>query len=303
METITPTFFIEKILFDHLPEKRELIKDVIDKHDFGKIIEGIIANISNLLIPTGNDKANPQEITAYAFKAIREINTRVVEIENPDDKAEIQSLLADFFNAVIKEIGLKKQGLTEQLNREIVEGVRLAAQLEGYDETDIFERIELLTLPTALVETIGTPPLETIQPTLYTTILSTSELKFLGELLQQHGIACYKVQFKNLFSKDRKKLIPVVCKNEKQLHFIHFMYRLVRDLKWVSIENATVWEGIKESFVDQNKDTFGKEIKQFYHRKIKKTEANDLIVKEIDVILKDFFVRFSDRKRTQSGPT
>ncbi|OED34623.1 hypothetical protein AB832_07050 [Flavobacteriaceae bacterium (ex Bugula neritina AB1)] len=79
------------------------------------------------------------------------------------------------------------------------------------------------------------------------------------------------------------------------------MYCLTVQLKWVSIENAGDWEGIKESFVDQDKNVFDKKIKQYYHREIKKPQANNLIIKDINILFDDFFKRFPDRKRTQDG--
>ena len=119
METSTPTFLIKKILFDHLPDKIALIEKVIDENGFGNTVEQIIANVSELLHPTGKAETNPQEIAAYAYKAIKEINQQVIKIEDPEARNEVKGLLSDFFNAVIKEISLKKPTLSEQINKEI----------------------------------------------------------------------------------------------------------------------------------------------------------------------------------------
>lgn len=303
METIAPTFFIEKILIDHLPEKRLHIKRVIEAHDFGRIIEHIISSVSGLLYPVDKHEANPEEIAIYAYSAIKRINEQVVRIANPEAKNEVQGLLSAFFLAVIKEIELKKPAFADQLRKEIAKGIRVAAKSEGYDEKDLFRRLKLedLNFPADFLEAIERTRPGKRKPTRFATILSGPELKLLSELLQQYGISRRKDQFKNLFLNDGKQIKPVICTNEKVLHFIHFMYCINIKYKWVSVENAGVWEGIKECFVDQDKKVLGIRIRQYYHREIKKPKVNSLIVNNVHPIFKHFFKKFPDRKRTEDG--
>lgn len=300
MEPISATIFIEKILIDYLPEQRELIKKVFNENNLGECIEEIISNISSLLNPQNKVKQSPRTIVAYSLKALRSINERVGTISDPVHKEYVKENVAHFFNAVISEIVQKNKDIKQQIFESVKEGLELAAITEGYDEDDIFGRIQLnsFTLPKEISQVLKQSDPKIIQPTQFTTNLNNKELKYLGELLQQYGITRRKDQFVNLFCNGGKEITPVICTTHKQLDFIHFMYQLTAKYKWISIQNATLWEGIKESFVDQEKKFFDKKLKQFFHREMKKERIKSLIFKSFEEIINDFKIKF----RTGDGP-
>ena len=307
MKTYNTQFFIQKIIIDYLPEKESQVSEIFKDYGFGPPVSDLMEEIKDLLHPGIRlESIDRKSVRTATFLGIKNINDQVKAITVPKDKHKVKDVLSTFFNAVIAEMNGKSPEIFREIFPEIREALRLAVMSEGYDEEDMMSYLNFLDddfhFPTDIANVLEEWRVDNVPPTRFITDFTEPQCKYIGELLQQHGVTCRADQFHGLFNrKGHKACIPVKCFEEKLLYFMHFMRDLIFERKLVRVINGNRWEAIKEAFVDSKGKVFEKSIRQYYNREIKRNNVKDLINSILDAIWKDFYKKYPDAPRTHGG--